>query len=78
MNTVEDLRTELHIALIRAVNESKTLEQHTKSEAYLDGWRQGVKSCGITLSMCDSDNYYLSQGIDRPMCCGVWLDWKPN
>lgn len=30
------------------------------------------------LHFVECDNYYFMQGIDRPMCCGVWLDWEPN
>lgn len=65
-----------HIKLVELVNNSKTIEQHRFNENYLDGWRQGVKDSGITLSLLDCDIYYLDQGIERPMCAGVWLDWE--
>jgi len=26
--------------------------------------------------LMDCDWHYINQGIDRPMCCGVFLDWE--
>jgi len=36
-----------------------------------------VEAAGLRVPLCDADDHYLNQGIARPMCCGVWLDWKP-
>ena len=67
-----------HIKLIRSVNESKTIEEHKERLIYLNGWIDGITACGHALNIMECDNYYLEQGIDRPMCCGVWLDWSPS
>lgn len=70
---------EKHINLVEKVNQSKTTEEHMKNllslEAFRDGYRE-TSGFGFMLMACDS--HYIDQGIDRPMCCGVWLDWKPK
>lgn len=69
---------EKHMEHVKAVNNAKTVEEHASKNLYLTAWRNGVRDAGITISLCDADMFYLSQGIDRPMCCGVWLDWTPD
>lgn len=72
-----------HCVLLDAVNDAQTTREHEIAEARLRGFRDGVAlargfdgaDCGAMLA--DADNYYLSQGIDRPMCGGVFLDWRP-
>lgn len=65
-----------HIELIEAVNNSTTDEHHNYAQQRLYGFRNALEIMKVyQLSHCD--NFYLEQGIDRPMCCGVWLDWKP-
>ena len=66
-----------HIALVRAVNEARTNTQHQTAGDYLRAWRDGVQATGIHLDLIGADLYYIDQGCDRPMCCGVWLDWAP-
>lgn len=64
-----------HIRLVEAVNQSKTTEDHMKNFLALEKFRDSYRDCaefGSMLMACD--NYYLDQGIDRPMCCGVFLD----
>ena len=41
-------------------------------------WRSGVESAGKRLDLMACDWYYMERGIDRDMCCGVWLDWNPE
>ena len=36
----------------------------------------GLRHCGRRVDLTGCDLYYLEQGIDRPMCCGEFLDWK--
>jgi hypothetical protein len=69
---------DIHIELVRAVNEATTEEGHRIRETMLQGWRKGVTDAGGCVDLCAADSYYLDQGIDRPMCCGVWLDWTPT
>jgi hypothetical protein len=71
------------IQKIEAVNNAKTQEEHDENYLILNSWKDGVRDCakhlGLFISvMADADNYYLDQGINRPMCCGVWLDWEPQ
>lgn len=68
---------EKHIALVEAVNNAKTTAEHQCAQAYLRAWRDGVKDMGGNLDYIACDLHYLDQGVDRPMCCGVFNDWKP-
>jgi hypothetical protein len=66
---------ETHIELIDAVNNSTTVMEHHDAELILKGFRLALKVLNMNdLSMCDM--HYIEQGINRPMCCGVFLDWK--
>lgn len=67
-----------HLALVKKVNESKTQREHDLAEAMLRGFRDGVEAAGARLDLIAADLLYLDQGIDRPMTCGVWLDWMPE
>ena len=69
---------EKHILHIEAVNNSKTVEDHAANVLYLTAWRNGVRDSGINISLIAADMFYIDQGIDRPMCSGVWLDWEPT
>lgn len=68
---------EVHCALVDKVNNSKTELEHRTSEIYLNGWRDGVRSTGRRVDLIAQDIRHINNGIDRPMCCGVFLDWKP-
>lgn len=63
-----------HIALVEAVN-SKTLNTNEWSIAYnyLNGFREALRILGIN-QYVDCDMHYINQGIDRDMCCGVFLN----
>lgn len=67
-----------HIELIEAVNNAKTEPEHFAAEFKLAGWREGVRDAGANISYLTGDEHYIAKGIDRPMCCGVFLDWKPS
>lgn len=67
-----------HIKLIEAVNDAEDEHTHFERMLYLRAWRDGVEATGRKLDLCAADMHYLNQGIDRPMCCGVWLDWVPK
>ena len=69
---------EKHIALVEAVNNSKTEYEHRAQDSRRAGWIQGVRDCGYHVDQCAADLHYIDQGVDRPMCCGVWLDWEPS
>lgn len=69
---------EKHIELLEAVNNAKTQQEHDRAEAVLEGFRLALDTIyGHGFSLMDADLYYLNQGVTRPMCCGVFLDWKP-
>ena len=67
-----------HTRWLDLVNSAETVEEHNLRRAQLDAWRTGVKDAGVTLDLIAADLHYLGQGIDRPMVCGVWLDWEPK
>ena len=68
-----------HIELIEAANNSATADEHNIALAKLVGFRDALDCMEPRpMHLIECDNHYLSQGIDRPMCCGVWLDWVPN
>lgn len=69
---------EKHIQLVEAVNNATTEKEHRDHEMRLQWWREGVADSDRVLSYIAADMHYLNQGIERPMCCGVFLDWKPN
>lgn len=73
-----------HIELVEAVNAAKTASEHDRAGECLRAWREGVR-LGVPMSdaeygwfLMDGDRHYINQGIDRPTCCGVWLDWEPT
>lgn len=66
-----------HIELVESVNNSSTEKEHLLNEARLIGFRDALEILGEK-QMIDCDNYYLYKGINRPMCCGIWLDWEPK
>jgi len=49
----------------------------SEAAIYILGFRKGLEAAGIRPALMACDLYYLNQGVDRPMCCGVWLDWNP-
>lgn len=69
---------EKHMHRIELVNRSTTEAEHSIRHRELSAWREGIEDAGIRLDLCAADYYYMDRGIDRPMCCGVWLDWEPS
>jgi hypothetical protein len=69
---------EKHIALIEAVNNSKTVEEHASNQLYLTAWRNGVRDAGDHINLTECSFFYYNQGITRPMTAGVWDDWEPS
>jgi hypothetical protein len=70
---------EKHIELIEEVNNARTHDEHNLALAKLVGFLAAMDCMNPRpLHLIECDQHYLMQGIDRPMCCGVWLDWVPN
>ena len=72
-----------HIRIVEAVNNSPSEFVHARNECYLRGWMDGLKAAGFSDCfigglIMDADAHYIAQGIDRPMCGGVWNDWEPK
>ena len=68
---------DLHFARVEAVNAAKDERATAIAEAELRGFRQCARHLRPgehVLMLMDADERYIYQGIDRPMCCGVWLD----
>ncbi len=72
------------IALTEQINNAKTLLEHQMLQSKRDGFFRGLEAAGrdsvcIGSLIMDCDRHYMDKGIDRPMCGGVFLDWKePN
>jgi hypothetical protein len=70
--------TDKHQRLLDAMNHAKNELEHRLAREFLRGYRDGLKECGYDPGLMGCDLYYIDQGIDRPMCCGEWLDWEPE
>lgn len=70
----------LYRFLVVACNEAKTQEAHDEltklSEVVWSKIKETYPHPGMILMDCD--NFYLERGVDRPMCGGRFLEWKPN
>lgn len=64
---------EQHIKLVEKVNNAKTRQEEINSSNVLYGFRRALELAGVNQLM-ECDLYYIDQGVDRPMCCGVFLD----
>jgi hypothetical protein len=62
-----------HIKLVEAVNATDTLKDYARAMYRLEGFRLALEVLNIN-QLSDCDRYYMERGIDRDMCCGVWLD----
>lgn len=60
--------------LIAANDETKTVVEHDRAIRFLNGWLAGVYDA--TGKRFNGDYYYIEKGIDRLMCCGLFLDWE--
>ena len=60
--------------LVEVNDETKTEMEHQRLKLEFNGWLQGVEDA--TGGLFNGDYYYIEKGIDRPMCCGMFLDWK--
>jgi hypothetical protein len=67
--------------LFEVNDESKTDDEHRQIEARFRGWLEGVEdAAGYRFN---GDYYYIKlfdsgKMQERPLCCGVFLDWKSN
>ena len=67
--------------LLEVNDESKTDDEHRQIEARFRGWLEGVEdAAGYRFN---GDYYYIElfntgKMKERPLCCGVFLDWKSN
>ncbi len=68
--------------LIAAVNNAKTQWEHDRADAFLQGWRAGhTEAFGghARYDWADADLQFIdTPDFERPMCLGVFLDWKPS
>ena len=67
-----------HLELLDAVNDARTHADHRSAELVLQGFRDALEHFGHTGFLINSDLHSMERfGEDRPMCCGVLLDWEP-
>ena len=69
-----------HMKRVDAVNEAKTEREHQDANLVLKGFRDGLDAAGLSPRIyMDCDLAQFARGFEhRPMCCGVFLDWKPE
>jgi hypothetical protein len=67
--------------LLEVNDENKTDDEHRLIEARFRGWLEGVEDAAG--HRFNGDHYYIElfesgKMQERPLCCGVFLDWKSN
>lgn len=76
---MKNLYDEFLKQLIEVNDETKTMEEHDLLCTKLHAWKQGVKDAiGQTFN---GDYYYIDKFDsgelkERPLCCGMFLDWN--
>ena len=66
---------ERYIAMVEEVNNAKTEVEHRRLDCYLFGFHEATIIMGYHFGS-EADWYYMNKGVERDMCCGVFLDWK--
>ena len=64
-----------HIELVGRVNsaiDSGDVTAERRAADILYGFREALETIGIN-QLIECDLYYIKKGINRPMCCGVFL-----
>lgn len=69
---------EHHIQLVENVNRSEDEATRHLRMAELRGFRSALELLGFNGQLSECAMYYIRKGVDRPMCCGVFLDWEPK
>jgi hypothetical protein len=64
--------------LVEVNDETKTEVEHKRLELILHAWKEGVEDASG--HRFNGDFYYIEkieagEMVERPMCCGVFLDW---
>jgi hypothetical protein len=77
--SMDELKKEFIDRLLRANDENVTADAHMVRTLELASWKDGVLD--TTGLFFNGDHYYIplideKKMDDRPMCCGVFLDWK--
>lgn len=67
-----------HTDLIDKVNDAKTEYEHTYAQGMLAGWRLAMEQLGRRWDFIEPDEHSTARFGDRPICCGVLLDWEPS
>lgn len=69
-----------HMSLVNDVNYATCSEYRYEANVRLSAWLDGLKDAGISIGhlLIDADLRQLDQGVDRPMCGGVFLDTENN
>ena len=66
-----------HLEMVDAVNDAEDVIERDRAEAMLSGWRECAVHSGSGWSGIEADLHTMAKhGADRPMCCGVLLDWE--
>jgi len=79
MNRMSGLYDEFFRRLIEVNDETRTEEEHRRSLIEFGGWKQGIDDAlGVKFN---GDYFYIDkfdsgEMQERPICCGVFLDWE--
>ena len=62
--------------MIDAVNTASYPELKRREELRLEGWRDGLRDCGVNIGelLIDADHEQIHRGYTGPMCGGIYLN----
>ena len=68
------------IEITEKVNGAASTVEHHHWDVYRSGFLDALKVAGYNAGtlLMNADLHYIDQGCERPMCGGVFLDWKPE
>ena len=65
--------------MVDAVNDAEDVIERSHAADMLAGWRECADFLGDGWIAMDADLHTMAKyGADRPVCCGVLLDWTPQ
>lgn len=64
--------------LIAACNNAKTDHEHVRAMGKLEGYKEACFTLDVGYDWTDADLHHQGTDAERPMCLGVFLDWKPE
>ncbi len=70
--------TEEYIKKVKEINSAETDLEHNLLIIKANAWVDGARDAGGHVSLIDADLHHEGKAAERPMCAGIFQDWKPN